>query len=168
MTAMPVPLDAGRATCSDPVHLPLVDAAFDKPGGPEAQEMKRTLCRECPVAAQCFAWAMTHAEAGVWGASSPKLRTIHGAPNKLEPVPDYLHRGRTEGVPAQPWRRKSGRRGPDTGPRTPNAGATRCAELGVREADVKRWAYEQGLARTIKGRASLAHVEAWAAAHQDT
>ena len=171
MTAMPIPLEAGRATCADPQHLPLVDAAFEQPGGPEAQQMKHTLCRHCPIAHECITWAMTHAEAGIWGGTSPKARTIHGAPNQLPTVPDYLHRGRTEGIPAEPWRRKKPAPRKSPGPRihntTPSQAATRCAQLGVRERDVKRWAYDQGLVTTIKGRVALTPVEQYAAAHQD-
>lgn len=163
---MPVTLEQGRATCSEPQHLPLVDAAFAKPGGPEAQEMKRTLCRTCPVAEHCLAWAMTHGEAGVWAGTSPNLRGRRGAPRALPVVPDYLHRGGREGgTPAEQWRRDQ-RKPAKIGKRQQNAAATRCAELGVREADIRRWAYEHGLATSNKGRASLAHVEAWAAAHQ--
>lgn len=77
-----MPRDAGRAACSDPAHLPLVDAAFARPGGPEARSMARNLCRTCPVAEACFAWAIAHPEAGVWAGTSPKLRTLHGAPSE--------------------------------------------------------------------------------------
>ena len=165
MKTMPVTLEQGQAACSDPQHLPLVDAAFAKPGGPEAQQMKRTLCRGCPVAEHCLAWGMAHGEAGIWGGLSPRIRGAHGAPRTLPVVPDYLHRSGREGVPAQPWRR--GQTEPTTaGKRQQNAAATRCAELGVRESVVRRWAYEQGLTTSNRGRASLAHVEAWATAHQ--
>lgn len=150
MKTMPVPPTAGRATCSDPDHLPLVDAAFEKPGGPEAQEMKRTLCRHCPVQAMCATWAMTHREAGVWGGTAPKWRTQNGGPKDTtvpRPVRPAVVRERTTTRP-------------------PNATAIRCAELGVRESEVKAWAYERGLVRSIRGRVSLAVVEAWAAARQ--
>lgn len=79
--AMPVPTTLGRAACAD--HLELVDAAHARPGGPEAQDMKR-LCRTCPVSAACLEWAMTHGECGVWAGISPKVRTQHGAP-RLRP-----------------------------------------------------------------------------------
>lgn len=78
---MPISPEVGHAACSDPEHLPLVDAAFDRPGGPAAQEMKRTLCRDCPVATLCAGWAITHPEFGVWGGTTPKQRTVHGAPS---------------------------------------------------------------------------------------
>lgn len=139
---MPIPLELGRAACAEPEHLPLVDAAFAKPGGPEAQEMKRTLCRHCPVLEACATWAMTHPEHGIWGATSPKYRTRHAAPSTRTATPQT----RT------PYR--------------PTAAATRCAELGIRESDVRRWAHEQGMVTTTRGRASIGHVEAWAAAHR--
>ena len=80
MTAMPIPLDAGQAMCADPDLLPLVDAATAKPGGPEARKMKRVLCANCPVSTLCATWAMEHGEAGIWGGTSPKARTMRGAP----------------------------------------------------------------------------------------
>ena len=164
---MPVTLEQGRATCNDSQHLPLVDAAFAKPGGPEAQEMKRTLCRECPVAEHCLAWGMTHGEGGIWGGVSPRQRGDRGAPRGIDyVVPDYLHRSGREGVPAEKWRREQQAKPAKIGKRKQNVAATRCAELGVPESVVRRWAYEQGLTTGNRGRASLAHVEAWAAAHQ--
>lgn len=143
MKTMPVSPEVGQAACSDPQHLPLVDAAFGKPGGPEAQEMKRTLCRACPVAEQCLAWAMTHGEAGVWGGTSPKFRTIRDAPT--------IAGDNTAG------HRKAYQ---------PSRAEILCRELGVRGTAVKRWAYKQGLTTSIKGRVALVHVEAWAAAHK--
>lgn len=160
MRTMPVPLEVGRAVCADPEHLPLVDAAAAKPGGPAAQEMKARLCRHCPVNQTCGAWAMTHAEAGIWGGTSPGWRGKRGAPRGLTPV----QHTRTEGVPAEPWRRRQ----PKPSNRKTEANALRLAELGVTGAQVKRWAHEQGLVRTISGRVALATIEAYAAAHQDT
>lgn len=76
----PVRLDGPRATCSKPEHLALVDAAFARPGGPEAQTMKRELCAGCPIGEGCLAWGMTWREDGIWGGVGPKGRTQHGAP----------------------------------------------------------------------------------------
>lgn len=140
MKTMPVPPGLGRATCSDPQHLPLVDAAAAKPGGPEAQEMKDRLCRQCPVREACAAWAIAHPEIGVWGGTTPKQRTHRGAPSAARKPNPHRHR-------------------------EPTANEVRVAELGVRERDIKHWAYEQGLIPTLNGRVSLALVEAWAAAH---
>ena len=142
---MPIPLDAGRAACSDPSVLPLVDVAFAKPGGPEAQQMKQRLCRNCPIIESCFAWAMTHGEAGIWGGLSPQVRAQRGAPRTLPGVPRSLYAG-IEGKHTST--------------------VNRLTELGVTAGEVKRWAYKQGLTRTVKGRVALATVEAWAAAHQ--
>ena len=149
---MPIPHTVGRAVCADPQHLPLVDAAHAKPGGPEAQEMKR-LCRTCPVIETCFTWAMTHAETGVWGGVSPRVRSDHGAPKRLATVSDAFRR--QSPTPGQPR---------DTSGYKTSATTLRLAELGVTEGAVKRWAHEHGLARTLKGRASLAQVEAYARA----
>ena len=72
----------GIAVCSDPQYLPIVDKAYDRPGGDEAEWMKQNLCRPCPIAAECLDHAMQRREDGVWGATSPKLRTVHGGPAK--------------------------------------------------------------------------------------
>lgn len=67
-------LDA-RPACAD--RLDLVDAAYAHPGDSGAL---RALCADCPVAADCLAFAMVHGEYGVWGGTSPKVRTNRGAP----------------------------------------------------------------------------------------
>jgi hypothetical protein len=69
-----------KPACAAPDLLPLVDAAFERPGGPEAQRMKRDLCTGCPVGDQCLAFAMTSHQYGVWGGTSSNARTRHGAP----------------------------------------------------------------------------------------
>lgn len=70
-----------RAECRD-APLPMVDEAFRRPGGPAAQRFKARYCQQCPVAAACLGEAMssTRHEFGVWGSTSPKWRTEHGAP----------------------------------------------------------------------------------------
>lgn len=75
-----VPADLPPLPCAKPEALPLVDAAFTRPGGPEAQRMKRELCAGCPIGAACLAWALTHREEGVWGGTGANTRTRHGAP----------------------------------------------------------------------------------------
>lgn len=147
---MPVPLDVGRAACADPEHLPLVDAATAKPGGPAAQEMKARLCRHCPVARQCFAWAATHPEVGIWGGTSPRQRTNAGAPSAASNAKRNKTTPRIKHERTRPLA----------------ATEVRVRELGIRECDVRRWAYEQGLVRSIRGRVALATIEAWATAHQ--
>ena len=77
----PVQIDAPRVPCSRPEHLPLVDLAFERPGGPAAQQMKAELCAGCPIGERCLAWAMTWREDGIWGGVGPNLRTRHGAPS---------------------------------------------------------------------------------------
>lgn len=68
----------GTPACSD--RLDLVDAAYTRPGGPEAQTLKRHHCPHCPVVEQCFTEGMI-GEAGVWGGTSPKQRTKAGSPH---------------------------------------------------------------------------------------
>lgn len=74
------------ALCSDPAVLPLVDLAFERPGSETARYMADTLCRRCPVAGQCLDWAMSQREWGVWGGTTPKTRTQHGAPGAAAPL----------------------------------------------------------------------------------
>lgn len=165
---MPVPPDLGRAACSAPAHLPLVDAAMAKPGGPHGDTMREQLCRHCPVVDPCYAWAMAHGERGIWGGTSPGWRTRRGAPRNLPIVPRglYLETAR-DGVPVQQHLRKASTPTPPAPakPRSPNKASIRCAELGIREADVRQWAREHGLTTSSKGRVALHLVEAWAEAH---
>lgn len=91
---------------------------------------------------------MTNPEAGIWGATSPKLRTAHGAPS-------HATHARTPGSAA----------GTPPRPRSPSAAQRLMTQLGIRNRDVKRWAYDNDLTPTRRGSASLAQVEAWAAAH---
>lgn len=160
-TLMPVTLEQGKAACSEPEHLALVDAAHAKPGGPAAKRMRAELCNACPVFEQCLGWAMTHGEIGVWAGTSPNLRGRHGAPKGLPPTPDYLHRGGREGVPAQAWRRKKPAK-----PRAPEVTVIRLAELGLTAPQVKAWALEQGIIQSTRGRVALTVIEAYAVAHQ--
>jgi len=62
--------------CADPIHLPLVDEAFRRPGGEAAERMRKTLCRHCPSAQQCFNEAMANKEEGFWAGTSPTGRTL--------------------------------------------------------------------------------------------
>lgn len=73
--------DAPRAACAD--RLDLVDAAYARPGisGQESKavaDLKR-LCRTCPIAEACLTEAMLRREYGVWGGTTPYMRTTHGA-----------------------------------------------------------------------------------------
>lgn len=79
--------------CSDPVHWPLVDAAFERPGSPAAQLMRDTLCQGCPVGTKCLQWGMTHHESGIWGGAGPNSRTRRGAP--AGPTTKYARRKAT-------------------------------------------------------------------------
>lgn len=72
--------DGPRPNCADPVHLPIVDAAFDRPGGPAAVEMRERICPGCPVGEQCLEWGMRWREDGIWGGIGPNARTGRGAP----------------------------------------------------------------------------------------
>lgn len=73
-----IPLLAGDAACAD--HIDLVDAAFTRPGGPDAHQLANDICPTCTTAPQCLAWAMTHGEYGTWGGATQRQRTNAGAP----------------------------------------------------------------------------------------
>jgi hypothetical protein len=73
--------DVPAGACLDPGFLPMIDAAFERPGGPESKWIKEHLCAYCPLRSQCLERAMTHGEAGVWGGTTPKTRSNRGAPN---------------------------------------------------------------------------------------
>lgn len=79
LTSTVVQID-DQPKCADPKHLPLVDAAFDRPGSDAGALMREMLCSQCPIALRCLQWAMEHHEYGVWGGTGPNTRTRHGAP----------------------------------------------------------------------------------------
>ena len=74
------PSDGPRANCADPTLLAVVDAAFDRPGGPAGAEMRDRVCPGCPIGNECLDWAMRWREDGIWGGIGPKSRTERGAP----------------------------------------------------------------------------------------
>jgi hypothetical protein len=77
---------AAEAACKD--VLPLVDRAFDRPGGPAAAVLKERFCQGCDIAAECLLEAARGGrhEFGVWGGTSPHWRTRNGA----VPAPAYV------------------------------------------------------------------------------
>lgn len=73
-----MPVDA-KPVCADPKWLPLVDAAFKRPGGPAAHMLAEVACAECPVVTLCLAHATIASEHGLWGGTSPHLRRRRGS-----------------------------------------------------------------------------------------
>lgn len=71
-----------KPNCAAPEALAVVDAAFERPGGPAGIEMRERVCPGCPVGEQCLAWAMSQWAPGIWGGTSPMQRTQHGAPSR--------------------------------------------------------------------------------------
>lgn len=84
MLTYPLPLDSPTPPCADPAALPVVDAAYARPGGPEGRYMAREICGPCPVSTACLAHAMRYREEGVWGGTTPTARTRSGAPGSRE------------------------------------------------------------------------------------
>jgi hypothetical protein len=79
--------DMDTPLCAQPEHLDLVDAAYAKPGGPAGKLMRERLCVRCPAYSQCLSEAMTRREWGVWGGTTPNVRTRHGGPRpKAQPA----------------------------------------------------------------------------------
>lgn len=66
-----------KASCAE-APLDLIDAAYAKPGGLQADILKARYCATCPVAAECLREAMANGEHGIWGMTGPKWRTQHG------------------------------------------------------------------------------------------
>lgn len=75
--------DYDHPACTAPEHLPLVDAAFERPGGPAGDLMRKTLCAGCPAFDACLSAAMTRGEWGMWAGTTGNTRTRHGAPKPL-------------------------------------------------------------------------------------
>lgn len=75
--------DFDRPACTKPEHLPLVDAAFDKPGGPAGDLMRKALCTGCPAFDACLTEAMTSGEWGMWAGTTGNARTRAGAPKPI-------------------------------------------------------------------------------------
>lgn len=75
---------AEPAACKD--RLDLVDAAFKRPGGPAAKELRDKCCKKCPIWQTCLFAGMA-GEWGIWGGTSPNWRTHHGAPRKSWQAP---------------------------------------------------------------------------------
>lgn len=90
---LPVHWWRDRAACGGPENIKLVDAAMSRPGGLASKHLREQLCAHCPVAAECFTEAMTEGRHGVWGGTTPKQRTSHGAPSVRMPGrPDYRYK----------------------------------------------------------------------------
>lgn len=93
----PVKADGLRPHCAAPGLLAVVDAAYERPGGPAGKQMREVICPGCPIGDACLAWAMCIREEGVWGGSSNHARTRHGGP----PKPSYaVQHAETHGLPA--------------------------------------------------------------------
>ena len=64
------------------LEFPELDGAACKDIDPEdffdswSAALARRVCRECPVAAACLDWALTHHEFGIWGGTSEEERAV--------------------------------------------------------------------------------------------
>lgn len=76
-----------HAACAS-APLWLVDQAFDRPGSASGHEFRTSYCADCPVREQCLAEAMRTGEAGIWGGTSPIMRTGAGSPTYMKARPD--------------------------------------------------------------------------------
>lgn len=72
-------VEDGAASCLK-VPLAVVDAATERPAGPEGMFLRRRVCPGCPIQEACLVQRMT-GEIGVWGGTGPHARTTHGAPH---------------------------------------------------------------------------------------
>lgn len=69
---------SGRPLCATPDMLPIVDRAFHRPGSKLAHAFREQVCPTCPVHDQCLGEALERGEFGVWGGTSPTVRTKLG------------------------------------------------------------------------------------------
>lgn len=68
----------GQAACADTAFLPIIDEAFRRPGGDVAQRLRKRVCPLCEIRDTCLGMALEHGEFGVWGGTSPTVRTKLG------------------------------------------------------------------------------------------
>jgi hypothetical protein len=144
-----------QGACSD--RLDLVDAAFDRPGGPAARELAERVCPTCPIWRECLYAALDSGEHGVWGGANERTRRRH-----VKRPPTYnlraVDRGMVDGVTqtgAQP-----------TSNRLSDRRITQMADLGVTSAQVRGWAYDHGIPVTPSGLPSLDVIDAYAQAQR--
>ena len=57
----------------------------------QSAEPAKRICATCPVRPECFTWAMTHYEKGVWGGTSDKQRAAIRSGHR--PPPDWAADG---------------------------------------------------------------------------
>jgi len=72
-----MPVDA-HPVCADPEYLPLVDAAFEQPGGDESHWMRERLCVGCGLRLECLLLGNAKGEHGVWGGLNTHERVRAG------------------------------------------------------------------------------------------
>lgn len=138
MTYTALPIDS-HPVCANPGWLPIVDAAFDRPGGPAAHDLAQYACPSCPVREECLLLSMV-GEYGPWGGTSANARTRLGAPaaRSRHNVAGIEH-GVRRAVPPAPAPTKL----------------------------VKTWARSQGIPVSVRGRPAAAVYAAYADAHPD-
>jgi hypothetical protein len=68
----------GQAACADPLFLPIIDEAFHRPGGKVAHRLRKRVCPLCEIRDTCLTMALENGEFGVWGGTSPTIRTKLG------------------------------------------------------------------------------------------
>lgn len=101
MTLLALPVDA-KPTCAAPEHLALVDAAFQRPSGPESHWMRQRLCTGCPVRLECLLLGNAQGEHGVWGGLNTNERSRAGGKSARLPggTPRNLAHRRSPGAAA--------------------------------------------------------------------
>jgi hypothetical protein len=143
------------ARCATPEGIALVDAAFDRPGGPAQRRMETDVCPTCQVWDDCLKAALATGEHGPWGGTSERKR------RQFVRHPPMFNL-RTAHMPAQPTTDDGQRR------RSAGGGSNRrlIRELGLNASDVKQWALTTGRATTVpRGTPSAALIQEYANAH---
>lgn len=71
---MLAPAVAARAACAVPALLEVVDAAFERQGGPAQRRMETEVCPNCPIWRECLLDAAANGEPGPWGGTNARAR----------------------------------------------------------------------------------------------
>jgi hypothetical protein len=142
---------AAKGACSD--RLDLVDAAFERPGGPAARELATKVCSRCPIWRECLYTALDSGEHGVWGGASERTRRR------------YVPRAATYNLRTVDRGRHGAKQPEDPKPRSDRR-VTQMADLGVTSAEVRGWADDHGVPVTPRGLPSLDVIDAYARAQR--
>lgn len=142
---MTLPIGA-KPLCAAPEHLALVDAAFERAGGPESHELRERVCPGCPVRTGCLLLGNANGEHGIWGGLNTNQRVSAGGRSAHTNGGSYLN---LQGI-------DHGR----------NYRPTDTVRGSAPAREVRDWARSQGIPTHGRGRPAVAVYEAYLSAHE--